>query len=66
MCEGEASSHACLSLFLRVCVSVCLAAMRLFGGLVPILLLTPLGRVFFLGTFASEFSVSKDPISCNL
>jgi len=67
MCRGAASSRACLSLCLRVCVDVCLADMRfMIGGVLPILLLTSLGHVFFLGTFASEFSLSKDRISCDL
>ena len=31
-----------------------------------IVFLTPLSHVFCLGTFASEFSLSKDPLSCGL
>ena len=35
------------------------------GGVIPIILLTSLGHVFFLGTLTSKFSLSKDPMSCD-
>jgi len=51
-----------------VAIGVAVSEVRVFLWLEirQFILVTSLGHVFFLGTLTSKFSLSKDPISCDL